>query len=132
MKLAVALAIGLFFFVDLICVIIPDGINWFKRRQLDDFFPGWKNTHKLHFWYIIWMFLLLLNCGIISIAFVFDNEALFGILILVAIAYYFLLGFIYLVVKYNLRYYYDKRKQNKNDRDKTENIRNENSENIDD
>ena len=78
------------------------------------------------------MFLLLLNCGIISIAFVFDNEALFGILILVAIAYYFLLGFIYLVVKYNLRYYYDKRKQNKNDRDKTENIRNENSENIDD
>lgn len=132
MKLAVAITIGLFFFVDLICVIIPDGINWFKRRRLDDFFPEWKNTHKLHFWYIIWMFLLLLNCGIISIAFVFDNEALFGILILVAIAYYFLLGFIYLVVKHNLRYYYDKRKQNKNDRDKTEHIRNENSENIDD
>lgn len=130
---AVIMSIFLYLLWDILLMIIPNAISWLKRQSLYEFFPEWRNTKKTIIWYVCWVLILLINCGFACIAFVFyNNWTAFRIINICTTLYYLIIGFIYLVVKHNLRYYYDKRKQKKNDRDKTENIRNENSENIDD
>lgn len=92
-----------------IALIIQHGIRWFRLKTLYYFFPEWKRTKKLIAWYIVWMSLMLLNCGMICLPFVFVSNISAIIIASVTYSYYFILGLIYLIVKYNIRYRYDKK-----------------------
>ena len=87
-------------------------IDWFKKNNaFDNFFPEWKYTRKKYVWAVIWFICIYFNVGIMCIGFALEDtlsnrwilymSSIFG--------YYLLLGFIYLIVKHNIRHYYDKK-----------------------
>ncbi len=87
-------------------------IDWFKKNNaFDNFFPEWKYTRKKYVWAVIWFICIYFNVGIMCIGFALEDtlsnrwilymSSIFG--------YYLLLGFIHVVIKYNIRHYYDKK-----------------------
>ncbi len=93
-------------------MIVCLAIDWFKKNNaFDDFFPEWKYTRKKYIWAIIWFICIYFNVGIMCINFAIDNTEFnrWLLTILSVFCYYLLLGFVYLIVKHNIRYYYDKK-----------------------
>ena len=106
--LVIMITIILFAIVDsfMVCCFIYE---WVKRKTIEEFFPEWKSTHKKYWWTICWSILLYLNCVIISFAYVNLSQITYAILLIVGIVYCLLLGIIYIIIKHNIRYYYNRK-----------------------
>lgn len=93
-------------------MVIALTIDWFnKNNAFDDFFPEWKYTRKKYIWAIIWFICFYFNIGIICIGFALE-DTFFNRLILYSssiFGHYIFLGIIYMIVKHSIRYYYDKK-----------------------
>lgn len=89
--------------------------NWFKRGQLTGFFYEWKGTKKAYVWYAVWMSLhVLVNiCPFIIYApdmWDFDLLAICWFLVISTVGTV-VLGAIYLIIKHQLRAYYDRKEE---------------------
>ena len=106
-------AIGSIGLIGMADVFIMIGIAhaWFRGKYIKEFFPEWKGTHKLIGWYVLWMALLSLNCVLICMPLIFVSDVFVAVSYIISFSYYYVLGFIYLIVKHSIRYYYDKKKR---------------------
>ena len=107
----IALNIGILFCLCGLDVIFVHSnvVNWFKHKTLYLFFPEWKMTKKLIWWFVFWTGLLCTNCILACMPFIFISYELSRVVLYVGVAYYPVIGLIYLIVKYNIRYRYDKK-----------------------
>ena len=82
-----------------------------KNNALDLFFPEWKYTRKKYVWAIIWFICIYINIAIMCIGFVIEKTWAIGwlLIILSTFGYWLVLGFIHVIIKYNIRHYYDKK-----------------------
>ncbi len=85
---------------------------WIKLGMLIDFFPGWKNTKKIYVWFVLWTSSLWLNLIPAIMMYFVSEEIIKYAVCFCCIAFYcILLGIIYVIVKHNIRYYYDRKKE---------------------
>lgn len=89
--------------------------SWFKRGYITGFFYEWKGTNKAYIWYFIWMSILTLTNIIVLVVFagyLWDMNRTAVILFFpVWCGSNFILASIYLIIKHQLRAYYDRKEE---------------------
>ena len=89
--------------------------SWFKRGYITGFFYEWKGTDKAYIWYFIWMSILTLTNIIVLVVFAGYLRAMNRTAVILFFRVWcgsnFILASIYLIIKHQLRAYYDRKEE---------------------
>lgn len=108
-------ALIMLFFLAAIVIggIIELWLVWVKRRYIENFFPEWRNTKKRYIWFVIWSVCQI--CTLIptsmAINYIDIDKYITICLWILSLLLLMSLGIIYVIVKHNIRYYYDRKKE---------------------